>query len=324
MNLRFFKRHYRSSCLPPLLLFLLTLTSAVQGYGSAHPAPADTIIIGGKYLVVESSLEYDTLRTPHEQQPERPKTPNKKPAIRVGFEAVPGAQFNRLRSTENGFALIDEFVGKNLRTEAAMSANAFAQYQLGTSDLWAYAGAGVEFFTVSGSGANTNGLSDSVFVFRSPETNVLQAIERFRYPIGVEFDTIEVALNRTALAFSAVQVPVQLNYMRSVSRKLELQLFAGVDLRFIRLSTADNWLLVSTVDSRVDEFDAGQADAYRSFAVSPLAGARFCYKLDKQWALLVGARVSHVPSVFTSDNVPFSHNAWRTSLSLGWSYSFDK
>lgn len=323
MILRFYKHTFRSSCLPPLLLFLLILAMRISGYGSAHPAPADTIIIGGKYLIVESSLEYDTLKTPRTRNPQRPNSSMLKHGILLGFEAVPGVQFNRLRSKDAAFALIDEFVGKGLRAEAAMAANAFAGCRLGKSHLWAFAGVGMEFFTVSGSGTDLNNLSDSVFMFRSFETNTLQAIERFRYPIGVEFDTLDVALRRSTVAFSAVQVPLQLAYVNAINAKLELQVLAGVDVRFVNLSEGNDWLLLSTVDSTTQTINALLPNLYRSFAVSPMLGARIRFQIDKKWSLLAGFRASYIPSAFVNDVVPFTHNALRTSFSLGWTYTYN-
>lgn len=323
MNLRFFKRTSRSSCLPPLLLFLLILTIQVSGYGSAHPALADTIIIGGKYLVVEHSLEYDTLRNTQASEPGKASKVRPKRMWRAGFEATPGAQFNRLRSSQDGFALLDEFVGKNLRTEAAMSASAFAEYRLAKSNFWIHAGIGIDFFTVSGSGADFNRLSDSVFVYRSPQTNVLQAIERFRYPIGTEFDTIDVAVSRRSVAFSAIQFPVHFAYSTALSRKLQLDVFAGADLRLLSISDADALEMLSEANSDVQSVDLEQPAAIRSFMVSPVIGSRLRFKIDKKWMLLTGLRVAYMPSAFVHDAVPFTHNAVRASLSLGWSYTFD-
>lgn len=323
MNLRFSKRTSRSSCLPPLLLFLLILTAWVSGYGSAHPALADTIIIGGKYLVVEHSLEYDTLRNNQSSEPDKPVKAKSKRMWRAGFEAAPGAQFNRLRSTREGFALIDEFVGKNLRTEAAMQATAFAEYRLANSNFWIHTGIGFDVFTVSGSGADLNSLSDSVFIYRAPQTNVLQAIERFRFPIGAEFDTIDVAISRRSVAFTAIQVPLQLAYSTALSRKLDFDVFAGVDARLLKVSDADAFELLSESNGDFQTIDLSQSETVRLFTVSPVFGSRFRYKLDKKWMLLAGLRVAYIPSPFVGDGLPLTHNALRASLSLGWSYTFD-
>lgn len=323
MNLRFSKRTSRSSCLPPLLLFLLILTAQVSGYGSAHPALADTIIIGGKYLVVEHSLEYDTLRNNQSSEPTKPVKARPKRMWRAGFEATPGAQFNRLRSTEEGFALIDEFVGRNVRTEAAMSASAFVEYRLAKSNFWIHSGVGIDFFTVSGSGAELSTLSDSVFVYRSPETNKLQAIERFRYPIGTEFDTIDVVISGRSVAFSAIHFPLHFAYSTSLSRKLELDVFAGADVRLLNVSENDELVMLSERNSDYQLVDLSRPEAVRSLIVSPVIGSRIRLKLDKKWMLLAGVRVAHMPSAFVGDAVPFTHNAVRASLSLGWSYTFD-
>lgn len=320
MNLRFNKRRFRSSCVPPLLLFLLLFAYRAEAACRALSLPSDTIIIGGKYLIVEPRLEYDTLRASTTNEPVRPR---KNSEWRAGFEAAPGVQFNRLRSTQEGYLLIDEFVGKNLSVEAAMAAWGFAEYRLGRSNLWLYAGAGINFFTVSGAGADLADLGDSVFVYRSPQTNVLEAIERFRYPIGTEFDTVSVSLSRRAIAFSSVQVPVQLGYTQALSRKLELMVYAGADVQFLRVTESRPLQLLSTSDDRFLSQELSPSDAFRSLSISPVIGARFGVHLDRKWMLLAGLRLTYAPSVFTADDVPFRHNAVRSSLTLGWSYTFD-
>lgn len=319
MNLRLNKRN-RSSCVPPLLLFFLLLTHGAEGASHFLSFAPDTIIIGGKYLIVEPRLEYDTLRESTSNEPVKRR---KEREWRAGFEAAPGVQFNRLRSTQEGYRLIDEFVGKNLSIEAAMAAWGFAEYRLGRSNLWLFAGAGINFFTVSGSGADLENLSDSVFTYRSPETNVLQAIERFRYPIGTEFDTVSVTLSRRAIAFSSVQIPFQLCYAQALSRKLELVVYAGADVQLLRVTESRPLELLSTSDDRFLTQDLAPSDAFRSFSLSPVLGARLGIGLDRKWMLLTGVRLTYLPSVFNADAVPFQHNAVRGSITLGWSYTFD-
>ncbi len=328
LNLKSFTR---SGCLVPLLLFFAVSFSAsarnhVRGvYATCAP---DTIIIGGKLLLVERELLYDTLSQQTVQEPVEPKKVKKrrKPDTwRLYFEAKPGLSFDELRSETPGYLTVNQFVGQSQQRIGGMSIALGAQRRIKHSDLRFVFGIGIDYLQGANRIFDLNELNDSLYKFDSPEVGQLDWIERNRFPIGAELDTVSLTLRNAPFRTSWVNIPLGVMWESELSKSVGLRFGAGADLRLLMNAEQVQIIELEQNGSGVINQPATTiAWKYSSFFVSPWvhAGARFM--MDRNWWLSAGIRGSYLFDVMQFGETALEYRAIHLQGVIGIEFVFLK
>lgn len=320
----------RSSSLRPLLLFL-----AVLLFGFAVPVfsaaafihePADTIIIGGKRLVVDREVIYDTLATRTDPPIEQPKLKKRKrpDTWRAHFEVHPGFGIDEFNSTLEDYLTVNEYIGSSQQVTGHVNLAAGMQYKPGKSNLRIHFGVGIDYLQTSGRGYDASALGDSLYAFESPSLGSLNAIERFRFPIGAEFDTTAVNLRSSAIRAVWMTLPIGVFTEPEISKKFHLRFGAGVNLRLLIHSELPDIQFLPSIGAAQQSFKGDQLSAFNTFSMAPWAHGGVRYAIDRNWWISAGVRAAYPVGVFNPDEIPIGYRLVQVSAVLGLEFVFGK
>ncbi len=170
--------------------------------------PNDTLIIGGKKVVVERVITYDTI--PEVKEP----TPDfKKPKLRKDhlffFQAESGLNRGQLLHESSNLMSVAEMIGNSTRN------GIYFKFEMGyekpiKGQLNLKAGIGILGCQVVNYSFDTTELDDSLFRFESFAPDQLSQITRWRFDIGTETDTVPVNLVTNQIEQFYLSLPLQL------------------------------------------------------------------------------------------------------------------
>lgn len=266
------------------LLFLLTMIAS-PGASAGVTLCADTIIIGGKKLIVEREVVYDTLGIPGErlEPTERLKKRMRLGEFRAGFRATGYLPFDEIStSTEGAFSSLNAYLGADSRLGSGVGFEIYGERKIGKKGWFVTSGAGIDYLNGKNLAFDPNTIDDSLFTFASFEDDALDQILLFRFDIGSETDTLSTTIFDDPYRSSWLRIPVGVGIEREVSRKTILRFCAGVDLRihlqgeipdFIFLPDLGNDYLV----------ESSQSLSYRSLLFTPWVSAGARWQMDRRW-----------------------------------------
>jgi hypothetical protein len=311
---------------PLLLLFLLIVL--------AKPCDAalvnDTIILGGKRLLIERELSYDTLGEKNQAE----EAPNKKTTVkrrkfddwRIGFEVLPSLTVQHFTSNAESFMTLSEAGIGTSNPGSAMGLSLTVERKIKTRNgaIWLSLAPGIDYFNAPSPHFDVNQLSDSLYGFHYFGDGRLGQVTRFRYPIGAEFDTLEVQLTRQDLRTSWLSLPIGVLFERSVNKKMAFRFGGGMNFRLrIDEERPSMLLLPKTGIDYLQLPETSNLWAYRMLTLTPWLQGSLRYALDRNWGLNMGLRVAF-PLNETADNVWFERQSLALGVALGLSYSLGK
>lgn len=317
----------KSSCLWPLLL-LFILTALTEQCVAAMPN--DTIILGGKRLLIQRELSYDTL--PEKRDPEI--LPEKRNTVkrrkfdtwRVGFEVTPAVFVHRFESEDPALITLDEAgIGKS-NPGSGMGLAVAIERKIATRSgaFWLTFTPGIDYFSAPSPYFDPELLSDSLFGFHYYGDGRLGEITRFRYPIGAEFDTLEVRLSQNEFRTAWLSLPVGLLYEIAVNKQLALRFGGGINLRILMSGDQpDLMLLPKTGIDYIQLLESQNEWAYRSLIVTPWLQGSMRYALDRNWGLNLGLRAAF-PFNEVEQNTWINRRGLSISALIGLSYALGK
>lgn len=273
-----------------VLLFLL-LASATT-VSALHPCANDTIIIGGKKLIVQRELTYDTLGTPGaEMKPEKRRKRLRLGDFKVGFHVAGYLPFDEVRPETAGYSSVNAFVGPDRRSGNGMGFLLWGERKLGKQGWALHAGLGMDYITGTHLTFDTDQIDDSLFAFASFTEDELDQILRFRFDIGSETDTVAVNLFDAGYQSNWIRVPIGLSYEREVSQNAILRFCAGLDLRVLMSSELPSFVFLPDLGNEVLTYEPGPDNlSFRPFTVSPWASVGARWKMDRRWWLTTELR----------------------------------
>lgn len=174
----------------------------------AEASIADTLIIGGKKVVVERVVTYDTI--PVIQDPDlEPDKPKLKKDHLLFFQAEGGLNRGQLLHEASDLVAVNEFTGSSARN------GVYFKLELGyekpiNDQLRLKGGLGFHGCKVINYSFDSELLDDSLFRFESFKPNELSQITRWRYEIGTETDTISLPLNAETIEQFYLTIPLEL------------------------------------------------------------------------------------------------------------------
>lgn len=294
------RMHRRSSCPVALLLFFQLQFFVVQAAAenSFFHAERDTIIIDGKLLIFEREIRYDTLQT-EEEQPTDPTPPKLKKRIspdtwRIGFEAAPGLLIGRLGPEANQPPNLDAFIGSDVQVAGSMGLYLTGSRKIGSKGWRFHSGIGLDFLQVENTNFSDGQFSDSLFAFISDADGQVQHVDRMRFPIGSEFDTLETNLVSAPFVATWLTVPLGVTNETELSRTARLRFGAGIDTRLLINGKASDITVVTNGAPPYEVYEGGEQVNFRPLFLTPYlhAGARF--QMDRKWWFTTGFRVGWV------------------------------
>lgn len=328
LNLKSFTR---SGCLVPLLLFFaLSFSASARSHriGESATCAPDTIIIGGKLLLVERELLYDTLSQQAVQEPVEPKKVKKrrKPDTwRLHFEAKPGLSFDELRSETPGYLTVNQFVGQSQQRIGGMSIALGAQRRIKHSDLRFVFGIGIDYLQGANRVFDLTELNDSLYKFDSPEAGQLDWIERNRFAIGAELDTLPLTLRNAPFRTSWINIPLGVMWESELSNAVGLRFGAGADLRLLLNSEQVQIIeLEQNGPGVINQAPTTTAWNYSSFFVSPWVHAGTRFKMDRNWWFSAGVRASYLFNMMQFGQTVLEYRAIHLQGVIGIEYVFLK
>jgi hypothetical protein len=318
---------YKSSRLWPLLLLLLC---SVQVTPSSAALVNDTIILGGKRLLIERELSYDTLgeKNPSEEGLTKRNTLKRRKFDdwRIGFEVSPSLTMQQFTSNAEGFmTLHDAGIGtSNPGSAMGLALTVERKFKTRGGNLWLMIAPGIDYFNAPSPHFEVNQLSDSLYGFHYYGDGRLGQITRFRYPIGAEFDTLEVQLSRQDLRTSWLSLPISVHFERPINKQFAFRFGGGLNLRLrIDEERPEVLLLPKSGIEYVELPETSNPWAYRSITLTPWVQGSMRYALDRNWGLNMGLRVA-IPLNETDDNPWFERRSVALGVALGLSYSLGK
>lgn len=319
--------NYRSSCPVALLLFLLLPVCSVYALTESdfglYRSENDTIIIDGKRLIVERELFYDTLETVEEKTPEPPKLRKRRSpdTWRVGFEAAPGLLAGRLGPDEDRTANLDAFIGNAVQFTGTMGLYVGVNRKIGKQGWRFNTGLGLDFLQIENTNFRADQFSDSLFAFVSSQPGEVQHIERFRFPIGAEFDTLETALVSAPFVATWLTIPLGMSREKPLSKTTVLKFGFGADWRVLISGDASTLTLVSNESPPYQDLQGGQSIDFNRLFFTPYAqvGARF--KMDRNWWLTTGLRTGWVFGMIDFADSGIRYSGAHLQALIGIEYS---
>jgi hypothetical protein len=311
---------------PLLLLFLLIVLAKPSDAALVN----DTIILGGKRLLIERELSYDTLGEKNQEE----EAPSKKTTVkrrkfddwRIGFEVSPSLTVQQFTSNAEGLMTLSEAgIGTtNPGSAMGLSLTVERKIKTGNGAIWLSLAPGIDYFNAPSPHFDVNQLSDSLYGFHYYGDGRLGQVTRFRYPIGAEFDTLEVQLTRQDLRTSWLSLPIGVLFERSVNKKMAFRFGGGLNFRLrIDEERPGILLLPKTGIDYLQLPETSNLWAYRMLTFTPWLQGSLRYALDRNWGLNMGLRVAF-PLNETADNVWFERQSVALGVALGLSYSLGK
>lgn len=321
--------YYRSSCPVALLLFLLLQVSPLLADTGLNEvlclAKNDTIIIDGKRLIVERELLYDTLETPEEitPEPELPKLKKRRSpdTWRVSFEAAPGILAGRLGPNENQAPNLDAFMGQAFQITGSMGLYLGVNRKIGTQGWRFHTGLGVDFLQIENTNFRPDQFSDSLFAFISNEQGAVQHIERFRFPIGAEFDTLETALVSAPFVATWLTVPVGLSSEKILNKSTVLKFGFGADVRLLMMSEQSDLMVITNESPPYQTYQSKQSIDYNRLFVTPYASVGVRFKMDRNWWLTTGLRTGWMFGMMDFSDSGIRYSGAHVQALVGLEYS---
>ena len=317
----------KSSRLWSLLLSFLLIALAQP---SAAALVNDTIILGGKRLLIERELSYDTLGEKNqEEEAPRKKTTVKRRKFddwRIGFEVSPSLTVQQFTSNAEGLMTLPEagIGASNLGSAMGLALTVERKIKTRGGDFWLSFAPGIDYFNAPSPHFDVNQLSDSLYGFHAFGDGRLGQITRFRYPIGAEFDTLEVQLSRQDLRTSWLSLPIGVLFERPINKQIAFRFGGGLNFRLRIDEERPSVLLLPTSGIEYVELaETSTAWAYQMFTFTPWLQGSLRYAFDRNWGLNMGLRVAF-PVNETDNNQWFDRRSAAFGVALGLSYSLGK
>lgn len=210
INLRFcsffepiFLKLFRSIIAPILALSCIVLLSQ-----HAVASASDTLIIGGKKVVVERVVTYDTIPVIEDPELELEKPKLKKNHV-LFFQTEGGMNRGQLLHEASDLVAVNEFIGNSTRNGVYFKLELGYEKPL-NDQLRLKGGIGIHGCKVVNYTFDLELLDDSLFRFESFKPNELSQITRLRYDIGTETDTIPLPLNTETIEQFYLTFPLEL------------------------------------------------------------------------------------------------------------------
>jgi hypothetical protein len=273
-----------------VLLFLLMAASLASL--ASESCVADTIIIGGKKLIVQRELTYDTLGTPGETlEPKKQKKRLRLGDWKVGFNVAGYLPLDEVRPETAGYSSINAFVGADRRRGNGMGFMVWTERKLGKQGWHLHAGIGMDYLTGRNLSFDTSQIDDSLFAFASFNEDELDQILLFRFDIGSETDTLPVDLFDAGYQSNWLRVPLGLSYERELSKKTILRFGAGLDLRILLDSELPEFIFLPDLGNEVITY-APDTDnlKFKPFTLTPWLSAGARWQMDRRWWLTTEVR----------------------------------
>lgn len=323
----FVTSHAKSSVRVTLLfVFLLAATYVQAGFEAVH---ADTLIIGGKLVLVEREVDYanpDSSVIPEEVPKEDRKVKKKRPfgSRRIGFEVAPGLALQYPNLSNDGDRVLNEYLGTPSYASGQFSLSLRASLQLGRSDFFLEGGLGVCYLSTNNRTFQPENLADSLYSLYSNGEGELFQITRFRYPIGAEFDTIAMQISARPHRSSWIKLPLQVVQERDVNRSMTLRWGIGLALLGRLRESSETTYLVrreNATDQHLELPASNLNSPAWQLLPSASLGARF--SLDRNWWLSSELRYEGFFSGIQHDDDILRTRGHFISIGIGLTYLFD-
>lgn len=319
--------HAKSSVRVTLLfVFLLASAHVRAGMNEAH---ADTLIIGGKLVLVEREVDYaeaDSSVTPEAAPKEERKAKKRRPfgSRRLGFEVAPGLALQRPDLSTAGARVLNEYLGTPSYVSGQFSLTLKGSIQLGRSDFFLEGGIGVSYLSTNNRSFQTENLSDSLYSLYSNGAGELFQVTRFRYPIGAEFDTLAMQLSSSPHRSSWLKLPLQLVQERDLNRSLTLRWGIGMTVMGRMRETTETTYLISrenATDQHLELPASSLSSPQWQFLPSASLGARL--SLDRNWWLSSELRYEGLFRGIRLDDEVLRTRGHFLAVGVGLIYLFD-
>jgi hypothetical protein len=291
-------------------------------------SPNDTIIIGGKRLIVEREVRYDTVSqetlTPPDQNPtQKPLKKRKKGEWNAFFSVLPGVDFHQLKSKTGNQATVLQFNGSAMESTFSNSFEAGMRFKPAKQTFWFSGGVSLTYASIAHQDFDQSQLTDSLFDFMSSPQSELQAIDRFRFPIGIEYDTSLVDTRNAPFIGTWIALPVGFGIDRMASAKRTWCFGFGFTARMLIQSKSETLMLLPDEGAMFRTVLLGDNGVFSNFHLSGWGEVATRFQLDSFWHLSTGIRFD-VPLAVIDDALPVNYRAIRLSAVVGISYRFRK
>ena len=320
--------HMRKSRAYWLLLFSFFL--AFQAEASATPLilENDTIILGGKTLIVEREVVYDSSSTSSNQlDPEEKERPRLKLGTwRIGFDVSGYAPIDGMKSKVDGYSSLNAFVGPDLRRGSGMGVGGHVERAVGRDGFLIHSGLAIDFVNGFNYTLDQTQLDDSLMSFASFDKNTLDQILLFRYDIGSETDTVEMTLSQEAIQTSWLRLPIGLVYEREINREFTLRAGIFADVRmFLNGKSPDIYLLPDRGSEPIlyQTSELEKDDIYNRFSITPRLSIGGRFKMDRRWWFLATLN-GGFPFNPMRENDFIEYRSILTHVNLGVQYHFGR
>lgn len=275
----FIRRYlWKSSALGWLLFSLLSIPM-----NAIEIMETDTIILGGKKLIVQQEIKYDTLDTPNNLEEKKVKKRVRFGDWKAGFEGIGYVPLDEVATEQADLSSINAFTGSNRRVGSGMGIAITGEKAIGKQGWNLHAGVGVDFFTGYHLTFDPSELDSSLSAFASFDKNSLAQILLFRFDIGAETDTAALQLTQDPFRSSWAHIPLGLTYERKLNKSFYLRFGAYADLRVLMQGKRPDILFIAENSPVWTQISSDQDWEYRRFTVSPRVGAGFRYAMDRRW-----------------------------------------
>ncbi len=313
-----------------VLLFVL-LPTLVR----AWLEPCDTIILDGKYLVIEkeelNKKEFEKHRPPDEN---KGGAPPKKFAGDIAFAGSLNAYHTTTGTNISGFETLENFIGNKHKFCWAPEAMLSFCYRF-NSKLCAQLGMGygTNCHSFKAFGMNEPG-NDSILQFRNPQRGILEKVFiAVLDSLGAELDSTEVLLKKDVLLVRYISVPLGIRWNTLPNKKTGAYWYYSIGgtvaFQNIFIPTTRNggalmlvhsdghWQPVSSSDLHISPLLlSGQIGAGRSWRVADLGN-------DHNLLFALGLNL-FVPLGAINNATVYSINSQHLSVEAAIRYTFGK
>lgn len=310
-----------------VITLLLFLFFAFSAEATDHYCWSDTIIIGGKRLIVEREVSYDTLNTTA-NQPEAEKAVRKRlslGSLRLGFTGTGYVPLDQISAEVPGFSSVNAFTGPDRRPGSGMGTEVYMERQLGNSGWYAHTGVGMDVMTGFHLSFDTAVVDENLFAFASFSKNELDQILLYTYDIGSETDTIAINLSQEGFKSSWLRVPVGVVFEREASASFVWRMGLFADLRLNLSGTTPDIVLIADRGGEMHFVDAElNSWKYRSFMVNPRLSLGGRWEMDRRWWLITQVEVAFPFSPIESEGAGFEYSGLLVNAGVGVQYLFGR
>lgn len=293
MKAKLKKRIRKKSSHIRALLFLLVFSTS--GYAAMGVTlVSDTIIIGGKKLIVEREVVYDTLSEAGDRlEPEKPRRKRlKRGDARIGFRASGYLPVDQITSDIPGaYSSVGAFVGSDSRVGSGVSFELYAERKLGMRGWFVTTGVGIDYLNGKNLTFDSEAIDDSLFTFASFENDQLDQILLFRFDIGSETDTLGMPLFDDPYRSSWLRIPIGVGYERELSRQSILRFCAGIDIRINLSGEQPDFIFLPDLGNEV-VIQTAEEIGFRAMALTPWVSGGVRWQMDRRWCLTTELRGS--------------------------------